>query len=107
MGRLNYHYHLRLGDGLEYKDLMEIKKKLNSNPLEAGLYLITISANEKEQLDIFDAKYLIQKYYDKRKPYVIGITKEKAHAINIVSELMDECVKERGDANLREYLIGK
>lgn len=107
MGKLNYHCYLRLGDGLEYNDLMRIKHELNVNPLDVPLFLITIAANEKEQLDIFEAKYLEQKYYEKRQPYVIGITKEKSHAFEIVKQLTEECMKERGNVDLRAYLMGE
>ena len=107
MNKINFHYHLRLGEGLEYKDLMQMKKNLRNDPVGANLFLITLSSNEQEQLDIYDAKYLIQKYYSKNPPYVIGIAKEKEHAISLVEELMQECVSSRGDANLKAYLMGE
>lgn len=107
MYKIIYHHDLRLGEGLSYKDITQIQEKLRVNPIEANLFLITISANSEEQLDIYDAKYLIQKYYQKNPPYVIGIAKEKGHAFTIVEELMKECVEKRSDANLKAYLIGE
>lgn len=107
MNTIIYHHDLRLGEGLSNKDISEIKEKLRLNPIEANLFLITISSNSDEQLDIYDAKYLVQKYYQKNPPYVIGITKEKGHAFSIVEELMQECVEKRSDANLKAYLVGE
>ena len=107
MNKIDFHYHLRLGEGLEYKDLMQMKKDLRANPVGANLYLITLAANEHEQLDIYDAKYLVQKYFSKNPPYVVGIAKEKAHAIAVVEEMMQECVINRGDANLKAYIMGE
>jgi hypothetical protein len=107
MYKINFHYHLHLGEGLEYKDLMQIKKDLRENPVDANLFIITLSANEQEQLDIYDAKYLIQKYYSKNPPYVVGIAKDKGQAIEVVERLMQECVTNRGDANLRAYIMGE
>ena len=107
MNRINFHYHLHLGEGLEYKDLMQMKKDLRENPVAANLFLITLATNEQEQLDIYDAKYLIQKYYSKNPPYVIGIAKNKEQAIAVVEKLMQECVTNRGDANLRAYIMGE
>lgn len=107
MYKINFHYHLHLGEGLEYKDLMQIKKDLRENPVGANLFIITLSANEQEQLDIYDAKYLIQKYYSKNPPYVVGIAKDKGQAIEVVERLMQECVTNRGDANLRAYIMGE
>ena len=102
-----YHHDLRLGEGLSQKDIEQIKDSLRENPIEANLFLITTSANSEEQLDIYDAKFLIQKYYQKNPPYVIGIAKEKEHAFAIVEELMKECVENRSDANLKAYLFGE
>ena len=99
MNKINFHYHLHLGEGLEYKDLMQIKNDLRENPVAANLFLITLSSNEQEQLDIYDAKFLIQKYYSKNPPYVIVIAKDKGQAIAVVEELMQECVTNRVDAN--------
>lgn len=107
MYKINFHYHLHLGEGLEYKDLMQIKKDLRENPVGANLFIITLSANEQEQLDIYDAKYLIQKYYSNNPPYVVGIAKDKGQAIEVVERLMQECVTNRGDANLRAYIMGE
>ena len=107
MYKIDYHHDLRLGEGLSHSDLAKIKEDLSVNPIKANLFLITISANRDEQLDIYDAKYMIQKYYQKNPPYVIGIAKEKGHAFTIVEELMKECVDKRSDANLRAYLIGE
>lgn len=102
-----YHHDLRLGEGLSNKDLPQIKERLRENPIEANLFLITTSANSEEQLDIYDAKFLVQKYYHKNLPYVIGIAKEKGHAFAIVETLMKECVEKRSDANLKAYLFGE
>lgn len=107
MNKINFHYHLRLGEGLEYKDLMQMKKNLHENPIGANLFLITIASNNQEQLDIYDAKYLIQKYYSKNPPYVLGIAKNREDAIAIVEQWMQECVENQGDANLRAYIMGE
>lgn len=107
MSKIDFHYHLRLGEGLEYKDLMQMKKDLRENPIGANLFLITIASNKQEQLDIYDAKYLVQKFYSKNPPYVLGIAKNREDAITIVEQWMQECVKNRGDANLRAYIMGE
>ena len=107
MIKINFHYHLRLGEGLKYKDLMQMKKDLRENPVGANLFLITIASNKQEQLDIYDAKYLIQKYYSKEPPYVVGIAKNREDAIVMVEQWMQECVENQRDANLRAYIMGE
>lgn len=107
MYNIVYHHELRLGEGLSEEDIPKIKEDLSVNPIKANLFLITVSANRDEQLDIYDAKYLVQKYYRKNPPYVIGIAKEKGHAYAIVEDLMRECVEKYNHANLKAYLIGE
>ena len=104
MYKIQYHIWLHLGESIEGADFITIQKKLRENPLEADVYLITLAANEKEQLDIFHSKYLLQRYYGKHIPYVIGIARSKEEAVSVVEKLVSECVKERGDADLKAYL---
>lgn len=105
--KIKYHKRLYLSEGISRVDLMKLKHDLEKQPLKANVYLITISSNEQEMLDIYHSKYLIQKYYKERPPYVVGITKKKAEAFSLVEQMMQECVATRRDADLRAYLVGE
>ena len=103
--RVRYHSKLYLGDGITEKKLDRIKKKLGKKPLLSGVFLIAVSVNPSDQLDIFDARQLIQSYYEKNPPYVIGITKSREEAMELVEQIVQECLRERGDCALKEYLL--
>ncbi len=103
--RVRYHSKLYLGDGITEKKLDKIKKKLGKKPLLSGVFLIAVSVNPSDQLDIFDARQLIQSYYEKNPPYVIGITKSREEAVELVEQIVQECLRERGDCALKEYLL--
>lgn len=105
--KILFHKALYLGEGLTDADVLQLKSDLESAPLKANVYVITISANEQDQLDIYHSKYLIQKYYKERPPYIVGITRKQSEAYSLVEQMMQECVTARGDANVRMYLIGE
>lgn len=103
--RVRYHSKLYLSEGITGKKLDKIKKKLEKKPLLSGVFLIAVSANESDQLDIFAARQLAQPYYKKNPPYVIGITESYGEAVSLIEQLVQECLRERGDCVLKEYLL--
>lgn len=104
MYKLDYHIWMHFGESIEGGDFITIQRKLRENPFEADVYLITLAANKKEQLDIFHSKYLLQRYYGKHIPYVVGIARNKEEAVSLVENMVSECVKKRGDADIKAYL---
>ena len=102
--KIVYHHKLYLSDSIEVEKLEKIKKKLESKPLFSGVFLIAVSRNPSDQLEIYDAKQLAQRYYTEHPPYVIGITQSKEEAVEIVQKIVQECLDARGDCALKEYL---
>lgn len=107
MNKLKFHYNLRLGKGIEYKELYQIKKDLIEQPILANVYIITIASNTNAQLDIYHSRFLIQKYYGESEPYVVGIARKKSDALEIIEQLMQECIEKRKDAELKTYILGE
>lgn len=103
--RVRYHSTLYLSEGIAVKKLDKIKKKLEKKPLLSGVFLITVSANPSDQLEIFDARQLVQSYYEKNPPYVIGIAGNREEAVSLVEQIVQDCLRERGDCALKEYLL--
>lgn len=103
--KLTYHRDLYLGESINAKKLDKIKKKLENKPLLSGVFLITLSRNPSDQLEIYDARQLVQKYYQKNPPYVVGIAGNYDEAVNMLEQLAQECVNKRGDCALKEYLL--
>lgn len=100
-----YRPKLYLGDSINEKKLDKIMKKVKNKPLFSGVYLIAISRNASDQLDIFDAKQLVQSYYKKNSPYVVGIAGNHEEAVELVERIVRECLESRGDCALKEYLL--
>ncbi|MGN0424550.1 MAG: hypothetical protein ACI4FY_04465 [Acetatifactor sp.] len=101
---MRYRPWLYIGDSIDPMKVIGIKKKLEENPFFAGVVLIVLSANDYDQLDIIDAKELAQPYYRKSELSVVGIAGDRDEALELVRQMVVECLRDRGDCALKEYL---
>lgn len=97
--------NLYLGESIKVEKLDKIKKKLENKPLLSGVFLIAISRNPSDQLEIYNAKQLAQKYYTHYPPCVVGIAGNYDEAVKVVERMVQECMEKRGDCALKEYLL--
>lgn len=103
--KLIFHSKLYLGEGMKGKKTDKIKKMLQKKPLFADVYVLAVAENSADQLEFFDCKQLVQHYYEDYPVYVVGIAKDYNDALKLVEQITQECIKERGDCRLKEYLI--
>ncbi|MDE7352867.1 MAG: hypothetical protein K2O06_07435 [Acetatifactor sp.] len=103
--RLKFHYKLYMGRSMKWEKQDILKKKLRHDPSSCDLFLITVSRNPSDQLEILQTRQLAQRYYKKFPPYVAGIAARYDEALEVVEELVKECLKARGDCALKEYLL--
>lgn len=104
MIQLQYYPSLYVSKSISAKKLDKIKRYLVSRPLRANVYLITTARNGIDQLEIYSAKLLVQRYYQSNPPYVVGITHTYEEALKMIVQIVQECLDARGDCALREYL---
>lgn len=104
-GKLKFAQNLYLGEGIAPEKLDKLKKRLNKKPLLANVYLITPARNRRDQLDIFDARQLVQPHYKDEEFLVLGMASGYEDALQLIERITGECLKARGDCNLREYLL--
>ena len=102
-GKLKFAQNLYLGEGIAPEKLD--KQRLNKKPLLANVYLITPARNPADQLDIFDARQLVQPHYKDEEFLVLGMASGYEDALQLIERITGECLKARGDCNLREYLL--
>lgn len=104
LNNLLYRNPLYLGESIDSKKLDKLIRKLEKHPCFSGLFLITLSRNFTDQLDIFDAKLFGQKYYQTVPFQVVGLAKSHGEAISLVEAIAKDCYERRGDGKLKEYL---
>lgn len=102
--KIKFYDKLYLSEIISEKNLGKLKRKLEKKPILANVYLIVPASNPEDQLDIFDAKQLTQSYYKDTCFTVIGIAADYDEALQLVEQIVQECLNERGDCKLREYL---
>ena len=90
-GKLKFAQNLYLGEGIAPEKLDKLKKRLNKKPAD--------------QLDIFDARQLVQPHYKDEEFLVLGMASGYEDALQLIERITGECLKARGDCNLREYLL--
>ena len=101
---VTFHEKLYIGGSIETKKMGKIKKKLQKAPFLAKVFLILPASNPNDQLDILEAKELSQPHYRGRRFLVLGIASDKGEALGLVECMASDCVMERGDCNLREFM---
>ena len=82
-GKLKFAQNLYLGEGIAPEKLDKLKKRLNKKPLLANVYLITPARNPADQLDIFDARQLVQPHYKDEEFLVLGMASGYEDALQL------------------------
>ena len=99
-----FHEKLYWGNSIDEKKMGKIKKMLIMSPLLAKVYLITPASNPCDQLDILEAREFSQPHYRGRSFRVLGIASDKGEAMALVERMTIDCLNNRGDCNLREFM---
>ena len=103
--KIKFRDKLYLGESIEEKKLDKIKRRLQLKPFLANVYLIVPAGNPEDQFDIFDARQLVQPYYAGKAFFVVGIAADYKEALLLIEQIAKDCLKERGDCKMREYLL--
>ena len=90
--------------GESVKNPDKIKKKLNNGKLVPGIYLLTLSENPLNLMDIIPAAMLVQRSFYGICPKIIGMAKGKEEALEMVRSLIDEMYTETGTFATAEYI---
>ena len=90
--------------GESVKNPEKIKKKLNNGKLVPGIYLLTLSENPLNLMDIIPAAMLLQKSFYGICPKIIGMAKGKEEALGMVRDLIDKMYRETGTFSTAEYI---
>lgn len=99
----NWYKNLYVGETAKGRE-RKIRHQVNRGRFLPGLYLITYAANEKDQLDIIESRYLVQKRVRNTLPEIIGVAFGYQEALEIVREIAAEAFENTGDCDFRHFL---
>ena len=94
---------LIVGESLKNKK-QKIMWKIRHNSGMFDVFVITLSSNKDNLLDIINSSVLMQKYYPKDNMIIVVIAKGYDEAVDIVGRIVEKVYKETGSFNVREYV---
>ena len=97
-----FHKKLYVDDEISMHKRKTIKK-LKHNKFMLGVYVIALSENPQDQLDIIPSYVLMQKAYREMELVVAGIASSRENAIELLNKMVMDCLNETGDVSLRGY----
>lgn len=97
-----FHKKLYVDDEISMHKRKTIKN-LKHNKFMLGVYVITLSMNPQDQLDIIPSYVLMQKAYKNMELVVVGIASDRENAMELLNRMVMDCLREMGDVSLRGY----
>lgn len=90
-----------VGEGI--KDAEKTKKRIDAGKVALGVYLVTLSENPGNLLEIIPSYMLIQKSYYAKCPEIIGMAKGKGEATDLAVDIVKNIYGETGAFQVKEY----
>ncbi len=103
---MEYYRYLYLSERLEKKK-DRIMDRLERNRFQPGIHLILLPANEKNQLEILNAAWLLQPDYPKESLFVVGIADSFENALEYVEKISQEVYDSTKGLDIRNYILMK
>ena len=86
------------------KKKSKIIRKLKTNAGLLNVYVITLSANRQNLLEIIAASYIKQAVVYRNLPMIVGIACSYEEALELVSQIVEETYQQTGAFNVSKYL---
>ena len=99
---MNLYPYLYYGE--ELKEPGKVLHKLKKADKKLDAYVVLLSENPSDQLEIRQIKDLFGKVLKSREPMIIGIGKDYDDCVKIVERIAGECFKKNRNGNLKTYL---
>ena len=103
---MKYYHNLYLSEGFHDKKA-EILDKLERKETQLNKYLVVLSKNSNNQLEIFDSILLIQKIYEMDYLFVVGIADGYDGALEMIEKLTQEVYDITRGTDIRNYFLEK
>ncbi|MCI9525838.1 MAG: hypothetical protein HFH37_02815 [Lachnospiraceae bacterium] len=92
------------GESIGYKK-EKVKWKILHNAGQLDIYVIALSSNPHNLLDIISSIELMQKAYPRQDMMVVGIDKGYDNAVGLAGRIIMDVFQKTGNLNIREYFL--
>ncbi|MCR4749425.1 MAG: hypothetical protein K5877_06495 [Lachnospiraceae bacterium] len=102
---VTYSQNLYLSEKIGIKKVNKIKRNIRQGRGRFDLYLISLSNNAHDQLDIIHNSMFKQKLYRKFDIRVVGLAESYDEATGLVMKILDDTLTDTGNADMKSYLL--
>ena len=85
------------------KMLPRIMRKIRSRKLQPGIWILTISSNRQNLLDIFHSIHYMQPMFEHLNPDIVGIAESEDAAKELLIRMTEDMYRETGNFDVRTY----
>lgn len=103
---LKWYKYLYLGETVRGKE-KKVMRRLEKGKPVPGIWLVTLASNEKNNLDLLPADFLVQKALRNLCPMIVGIGFTRVEAMMILLRITAEVYEDTGKMNIRLWLTEK
>ena len=95
---------LFVGESTRPRRQKRIIRKVKKRSIFNAAYLLTLSANPQDLIDIIHTQVVRQRYYPKKGLVVIGLAGNYEEALQLAAEILVSLYTVQGNFGLREFL---
>ena len=95
---------LFVGESIRPRRQKRIIRKVKKRSIFNAAYLLTLSANPQNLIDIIHTQVVRQRYYPKKGLVVIGLAGNYEEALQLAAEILVSLYTVQGNFGLREFL---
>ena len=103
---MKYYHDLFMSEEL-LPNKKKIIHKLEKNKVQIEKYLVVLPKGSRNHLEIYNSVYLIQNVFDKDEMFIVGITKDRQDAMQLVEKITQEVYDETSGVDIRNYILQK
>lgn len=92
------------GEGIKGKK-EKVKWKILHRAGQLDVYVIALSSNPENLLDIIPSWELMQAYYPKKEMLVVGVDKGYGNAMELAGRIVMDVFQKTGSLNIRDYFL--
>lgn len=86
------------------KKKKRIISRINQKKVTPEIYVLTVSSNDKNVMEIVSTNVLLQTAVRKRCPRIIGLAKGKEDALELMQTILMETYEHTGSFCVKKYL---
>lgn len=89
------------------KQKKELTTYIKRRKWQFGLYVITLSDNDENLLDLYETIQFEQNYYKKKDLLIVGVAVGRDEALTLVGEIINDIYQNTRGFNVKDYFLAK